>query len=60
MKKTNIYLGDRQQEQVRKIAKEEGMSSSEIIRRAIDEYLADRRAIDEYLADVREQERGRE
>ncbi|MBI1927155.1 CopG family transcriptional regulator [Candidatus Poribacteria bacterium] len=40
MKRTNIYLTDKQHEALSKIAKEEGTKLSELVRRAVDEYLA--------------------
>jgi Arc/MetJ-type ribon-helix-helix transcriptional regulator len=40
MKRTNIYLGDEQTEQLDRIAAEEGVSRAEIIRRLIDRALA--------------------
>lgn len=39
MKRTNIYLTDKQHSQLVNIVKSDGIKLSEIIRRAIDEYL---------------------
>ena len=38
-KPTNIYLGDKQTEEMKKISDKTGLKRSELIRRAIDEYL---------------------
>jgi hypothetical protein len=40
MKPTNIYLTDRQKESLRVQAEKEGLPVAEIIRRAVDAYLA--------------------
>ncbi len=40
MKRTNIYATEQQLAKIKQLAKETGLVMSEIIRRAIDEYLA--------------------
>jgi hypothetical protein len=40
MKPTNIYLTDRQKERLRARAKQEGVPVAELIRRAVDAFLA--------------------
>ncbi len=37
--RANFYLTDRQRAQIRKLSEKTGLSYSEILRRAIDEYL---------------------
>lgn len=39
--KTQVYLTDEQRRRVTEIASAEGISMSEVIRRALDEYLAE-------------------
>ena len=39
MKRTNIYLTEKQQEALRKLSAETGLSVAELIRRAIDLFL---------------------
>lgn len=44
MVRTQIYLTEEEREDLRKIAKETGKKQSELIREAVDEYVADRQA----------------
>ena len=39
MKRYNMYLSDQQDERLKKLQKETGLSRAELIRRAIDEFL---------------------
>ena len=39
MKRININISDKQDKEFHRIAKEEGLTFSELIRRALDEYL---------------------
>lgn len=39
MKRTQIYITERQQEILRQISKNSGLGTAELIRRAIDDYL---------------------
>lgn len=40
MKRTNVYLSDKQRERLQVRAEKEGVAQAELVRRAIDAYLA--------------------
>ena len=40
MKRTNVYLSDKQLERLRTRAKQEGVAIAELVRRAVDAFLA--------------------
>jgi len=42
MRRTNIYLGERQCEAIDRLAREDGVSRAELVRAAIDQWLAAR------------------
>jgi len=43
MKRINVNISDKQDKEIHRIAKEEGLTFSELIRRALDEYLEKRK-----------------
>ena len=43
MKRVNIYISEQQYQQLKQLAEETGLKSSEHVRRAIDEYFAKRK-----------------
>ncbi len=40
MKRTNLYLTEKQMERLQQLARAEGLSLAEVVRRAVDAYLA--------------------